>query len=130
MSSYVYGERRSVKETKPMKLWHVWARKMYADGKSQAEIARALRKQPTTVRWTLDINSEQERHMGRVRAQRAKKRKRSTFSAEERAKRSARLKALWANPEFRAKKCAASSARLKAIHAAARRLAELETAAQ
>ena len=39
-----------------MKLWHMWAHRLHADGKSVVEISHILRKPDSGVRYTLNIN--------------------------------------------------------------------------
>ena len=44
-----------------MKLWHAWAHRLYADGKSVVEISRTLRRSDTGVRYVLDLDGCRER---------------------------------------------------------------------
>ena len=56
-----------------MKLWHAWAHRMWAEGKTQTEIARALNRSVPLIRYTLDIKGEKAKTKARVIKQRALK---------------------------------------------------------
>src|SRR5690348_2916867 len=99
-----------------MKLWHVWARRMYVDGKSIVEIRRVFGKDEQTVRWALDLNGERAETRRRIKKYRAAKRAGGNlgFSDEERAARSARMKELRKDPAFVAKVRQGASRAMKA----------------
>jgi hypothetical protein len=106
-----------------MKLWHAWARKMYAAGSTRTEIGIALHKSRQNVHYALTAQparSGPRKYSSKDLRARSARMKELWTDPDFRAGHSARMKSLHADPKFCAKIRRAASERMKAVHASAK----------